>query len=268
MHALVDASGAVVESYTYDAWGVTVIRNAGGAAIPASAYGNRFMFQGREYSAATGLYNFRARWYSPELGRWLSPDPIGLEGGLNLYEFCANNPVNFRDPEGLITVVLYDGNEDDNGWERTVTAHIESDNSYNVGQDNSLRGAIQYMNNLVQSGSIIDRIIILDHGYVTSPASEDSSLGQQYGDKELLALPCGDPQDYINFGALLSENGYIDLWGCYVGSNMARVQDYANAFGRKVTATLGASRYIEVNGIVWGAYQIPFSRRSRYPEFK
>ena len=64
VHALVDASGAVVESYSYDAWGVTVIRNAGGATIPASAFGNRYMFQGREYSAATGLYNFRARWYA------------------------------------------------------------------------------------------------------------------------------------------------------------------------------------------------------------
>jgi len=58
------------------------------------------LFQGREYSAATGLYNFRARWYDPVTGRWLSKDPIGLEGGLNLYVFCGNDPVNRRDPEG------------------------------------------------------------------------------------------------------------------------------------------------------------------------
>ena len=96
VYALVNSSGAVVESYAYDAWGSvqSVIGNW------QSAIGNRFMFHGGAYSAATGLYQFRARWYAPELGRWLSPDPIGLEGGLNLYEFCRNNPVNGRDPSG------------------------------------------------------------------------------------------------------------------------------------------------------------------------
>ncbi len=50
---------------------------------------------------ATGLYYFRARWYDPVTGRWLSKNPIGLSGGLNQYAFCANNPVNYRDPFGL-----------------------------------------------------------------------------------------------------------------------------------------------------------------------
>ena len=101
VQALVNASGAVAESYTYDAWGVTIIRNTSNQTIAASQYGNRFMFQGREYSAVTGLYNFRARWYEPATGRWLSKDPIGLEGGLNLYVFCGDDPVNYRDPSGL-----------------------------------------------------------------------------------------------------------------------------------------------------------------------
>jgi RHS repeat-associated protein len=105
VQALVNVSGSVVESYTYDAWGVTTIKNAGGAVITTSAYGNRYMFQGREYSTSTGLYNFRARWYAPTIGRWLSKDPIGLEGGLNLYAFCGNNAVNFRDPGGLYVSV-------------------------------------------------------------------------------------------------------------------------------------------------------------------
>lgn len=47
------------------------------------------------------LVHFRARWYDPETGRWLSPDPIGLAGGLNLYCFCGNDPVNRTDPSGL-----------------------------------------------------------------------------------------------------------------------------------------------------------------------
>ena len=60
----------------------------------------RYRFQGRERSAATGLANFRMRWYDAVTGRWLSKDPIGLSGGLNLYAFCGNGPVNNRDVWG------------------------------------------------------------------------------------------------------------------------------------------------------------------------
>ena len=60
----------------------------------------RYRFQGREWSAATGLANFRMRWYDAETGRWLSKDPIGLSGGLNLYAFCKCNPIFFCDPKG------------------------------------------------------------------------------------------------------------------------------------------------------------------------
>ena len=63
--------------------------------------------QGREYSWVTGLYYFRARWYDPVTGRWLSPDPIGINGGLNQFVFCGNNPVNFVDPDGCdVSAVL------------------------------------------------------------------------------------------------------------------------------------------------------------------
>jgi RHS repeat-associated protein len=99
--ALANSSGSIVESYVYDAYGNVTIRNGSGTVIPVSAYGNRFLFQGREYDYTTQLYHFRARWYDPETGRWLSNDPIGISGGLNLYAFCSNDPVNFVDPTGL-----------------------------------------------------------------------------------------------------------------------------------------------------------------------
>lgn len=41
------------------------------------------------------------RWYDPVTGRWLSKDPIGLSGGLNLYAFCEGDPVNKTDPDGM-----------------------------------------------------------------------------------------------------------------------------------------------------------------------
>ncbi len=102
VHALVDDNGNVSESYRYDAFGnVLGVFDANGQPLPSSGIGNRYLFQGREYSWATGLYNFRARWYDPLTGRWLSNDPIGISGGLNQYVAFGNNPVMFVDPWGL-----------------------------------------------------------------------------------------------------------------------------------------------------------------------
>jgi RHS repeat-associated protein len=99
--ALVDANGAIVEQYRYDAWGRTTVADGNGATLTASALGNRYCWQGREYSWKTGLYYFRSRWADPVTGRWLSPDPIGIAGGLNQYVMMGNNAVNFRDFSGL-----------------------------------------------------------------------------------------------------------------------------------------------------------------------
>ena len=59
-----------------------------------------FGFQSGLYDGDTALVQFGARWYDAASGRWLSKDPILLEGGLNLYVFCGNDPVNFADPWG------------------------------------------------------------------------------------------------------------------------------------------------------------------------
>jgi RHS repeat-associated protein len=102
VHAVTDGNGNIVESYRYDAWGrVLGVFDGSGNPLPQSALGNRILWQGREYSWATGLYFFRARWYDPISGRWLSNDPIGISGGLNQYIFCSDNPANFRDAFGL-----------------------------------------------------------------------------------------------------------------------------------------------------------------------
>ncbi|TFH13579.1 MAG: hypothetical protein E4H02_11580, partial [Lentisphaerales bacterium] len=102
VHAVVDSTGSIMESYRYDAWGkVLGVYDSNDKPLSESAIGNCVLWQGREYSWKTGLYYFRARWYDPITGRWVSKDPIGISGGLNQYVFCGNNPVNKRDPSGL-----------------------------------------------------------------------------------------------------------------------------------------------------------------------
>lgn len=56
---------------------------------------------GQIYDAETGLYFNGWRTYSPQLGRYLESDPIGLNGGLNTYAYVKGNPIRYRDPRGL-----------------------------------------------------------------------------------------------------------------------------------------------------------------------
>jgi RHS repeat-associated protein len=60
----------------------------------------RFRFAGREYDSESGLYFNRLRYYDPQIGRFISEDPIGLAGGINPYVYATNDPINFRDALG------------------------------------------------------------------------------------------------------------------------------------------------------------------------
>lgn len=60
----------------------------------------RYRYTGKERDEETGLYYHGARYYAPWLGRWISPDPIGIEDGLNLYRYVKNSPIVKIDPMG------------------------------------------------------------------------------------------------------------------------------------------------------------------------
>ena len=65
--------------------------------------GNPYMFTGRRFDLETGLYYYRARYYNPQIGRFLQTDPIGYSNGINWYAYCGNNSTNMVDPSGLYT---------------------------------------------------------------------------------------------------------------------------------------------------------------------
>jgi RHS repeat-associated protein len=93
-----------VESYSYDVYGQVVIADSDGNPLASSSVGNRFLYTGRELDSETGLYYYRARYYSPSLGRFLQRDPVGYLIGSNLYTYTYNSPVNLTDPLGLFVV--------------------------------------------------------------------------------------------------------------------------------------------------------------------
>jgi len=99
-----DGSGQIVERYEYDAYGevtIYIYDNGEWIAQIDSAIGNRYLFTGREYDPESGNYYYRARIYSPALGRFLGMDPLGFEAGdYNLYRYAFNNPTTLTDPTG------------------------------------------------------------------------------------------------------------------------------------------------------------------------
>src|SRR6266478_3776197 len=90
--ALSDSTGTLQTQYTFEPFGNTSTTGA------ATTYS--FAYAGRELDA-TGLYFYRARYYSPTLQRFISEDPIGFSGGINLNRYAADNPISFSDPFGL-----------------------------------------------------------------------------------------------------------------------------------------------------------------------
>jgi RHS repeat-associated protein len=113
--ALTDSSGKAVEGYSYDAYGYQTIHLPGPDGIlwtaddvilsgGKSAYGNPFLFTGQRYDPETTLDYYKNRYYSTDLGRFLTRDPNDYQTGWNLYEYARGGPTKFTDPTGEITV--------------------------------------------------------------------------------------------------------------------------------------------------------------------
>jgi RHS repeat-associated protein len=88
--ALADSSGATPAINTYDEHG-----------IPGASNSGRFRYTGQAWLSELGIYYYRARFYSPTLGRFLQTDPAGYGGGMNLYAYTGGDPINFSDPSGM-----------------------------------------------------------------------------------------------------------------------------------------------------------------------
>ena len=102
-----DNSGNALENYEYNAQGQFQITNASGTVETTTQIANDLLYTGRNYDYETGNYFYRARYYNPTLGRFISRDPLSgaeFSQGTNLYAYCQNNFLNSTDPTGMTTV--------------------------------------------------------------------------------------------------------------------------------------------------------------------
>ena len=109
--------------YHHDVMGSTVAVTQGGSSGASEAYTYSdfgapgagswatYRYAGYRYDNETGLYYVNARYYNPNLGRFLQTDPIGLSGGTNLYAYVGNDPINLFDPTGLACQVQNQGSQ-------------------------------------------------------------------------------------------------------------------------------------------------------------
>lgn len=105
--ALTDSTGNVKHEYKYGVFGKIV--NEAGDTIE-----NQFTYTSRELDKETGNYFYRARYYNAGMGRFLSEDPLGIVGDVNIYRYVRNRPIVLRDPFGLKPGDSY-SNQDDAG---------------------------------------------------------------------------------------------------------------------------------------------------------
>ncbi|MDN7874661.1 RHS repeat-associated core domain-containing protein [Burkholderia aenigmatica] len=144
---LTDEHSEIAWSAEYRAWGVAqeAIRKASGKAPIA----NPIRFQGQYHDSESGLHYNRYRYYDPEVGRFVSKDPIGYAGGLNLYQY-APNPIEWVDPFGLSgrkepKPRIEDGNSKE-GWQHIDGRHISGTHPSGAGDlfpQGTTRGELQ-----------------------------------------------------------------------------------------------------------------------------
>lgn len=221
--ALSDDSGNIVEKYEYDVFGKPTILSPDDELRETSAYGNRFMFTGREYDSETGLYYYRARYYRPEIGRFLQTDPIGYTASLNLYAYVGNNPIMRVDPLGLLSVAFY--NTDESQFKHSARYAVGKKHAYPM--DISFSQAAAKLENL---DAPVTDLYLFSHN--------NEWLG--WGDTEI--EPGGAIDEWKRIGNAMEPGGMIHLMGCYLGTEeyvRNFVQEVANLTGKRVKVYTG-----------------------------
>jgi RHS repeat-associated protein len=214
-----DASGHPVWQAGYSPFGKLNLTNAGGR--DAKAFTLNLRLPGQYEDQETGLYYNDHRYYDPQRGQYLTPDPLGLRGGINSYAYVAGNPLKYVDPSGLV-LFAFDG---------TGNTNIRED------LDGGSLSNVWLFRNAYNSGN---------RNYITGVGTKQSD---KYGVIDPATYANGKLLDYATFGMPLS---YVDQGGNYSGPAridrmMLFLRDEASA------AVPGTTMDIDIVGFSRGA---------------
>jgi RHS repeat-associated protein len=196
---LTDATGKIAWSACYGAWG----RRLGAAAVAPALHATlptdcHLRFPGQYADAETGLHYNTFRYYDPDTGRFVSPDPIGLAGGFNLYRY-APNPTGWSDPWGWCSNSKQLGKNMENAGRprpaNTAAHHIVPDSAtrakgilqkFGINIDDAVNGVfLPTTKNLSGSPGILHSGMH-PNSYIAKVTSAIERAAQQGGKQEIL----------------------------------------------------------------------------------
>jgi RHS repeat-associated protein len=229
---LVSENGTILNHFVYDGFG-----NRTGMTSADFRYG----YTGRELDTETGLYYYRARYYDPSVGRFISEDPIGFAAGdTNLYRYVNNNPTNYTDPSGELAflapaalawgayVVIGAGlaaaaTSAAWGFARGVAESIDSDRRNGILGWDSIGSA--YINGLIGAGKgavggfvtgVTTAALTLGAIYLAVPGAVITGVGLTIG---TIGVGTGLINAGVNFAQGNYATGFVDLAGAIYGGS-------------------------------------------------